>query len=284
MSKVILITGCSTGIGRDLAVRLNQLGYCVIATARKLEAIEDLDVALKLQLDVTESKSIRDAVDRSIGQFGRIDVLVNNAGYAVQGAVEEVPVEQVQEMFDVNLYGAQRMIQAVLPYMRTQRSGHIINISSIAGKLSSPANGMYSATKFALDAMSDALRLEVEGFGIQVVTIAPGAIKTHFDETVSTRSSHLISNPASTYRAVYEASQRFSEGMRNHEPGPEAVSRVVQQAIEARRPKARYLAAIPYSGRLVLLLRDLIWNPILRQMFKIAVPQKNTRMIADHPS
>ena len=139
MSKVILITGCSTGIGRDLAQRLTQAGYTVVATARRADTLHDLAAALKLPLDVTQSHSIDEAVARTLQQFGRIDVLVNNAGYALRGALEEVADEQVQQMFDVNVFGALRMIQAVIPYMRRQGAGRIINISSIAGKLSTPA-------------------------------------------------------------------------------------------------------------------------------------------------
>jgi NAD(P)-dependent dehydrogenase (short-subunit alcohol dehydrogenase family) len=176
MSKVVLITGCSTGIGRDLAQRLAQAGYTVVATARDVNTFADLSVALKLPLDVTRPKSIREVVERVMLCFGRIDVLVNNAGYAVRGAVEEVPVEQAQQMFDANVFGVMRMVQAVIPHMRQQKSGRIVNISSVVGKLVTPANGTYSASKFALEGLSNALRMELAPFGIQVVLIEPGSI------------------------------------------------------------------------------------------------------------
>jgi NADP-dependent 3-hydroxy acid dehydrogenase YdfG len=150
MDKIVLITGCSTGIGRDLAQTLTQAGYTVVATARQVEALQGVDAALKLTLDVTRPDSIHEAVEQTIQRFGRIDVLVNNAGYAVRGAVEEVPVEQAQQMFDVNVFGVMRVVQAVVPHMRQQNSGRIINISSVVGKLVTPANGTYSAAKFAL--------------------------------------------------------------------------------------------------------------------------------------
>ncbi len=204
MSQVVLITGCSTGIGRDLAQRLAQSGYTVVATARKAENLEGLDVALKLPLDVTQPESIRQAVDCVIQHFGRIDVLVNNAGYAVRGAVEEVPVDQAQQMFDANVFGVMRMIQAVVPHMRQQRAGRIINISSIVGKLVTPANGPYSATKFALEALSDALRLELAPFGIQVVLVEPASIKTQFHRTVEANAQAIFSNPESPYQPLYE--------------------------------------------------------------------------------
>lgn len=176
MSKVILITGCSTGIGRDLAQRLTKAGYRVIATARKVETLDGVDTTLKLPLDVTNPASVEKAVAHVIQQLGRIDVLVNNAGYGVRGALEEVPVEQTQQMFDVNVFGVLRMIQAVVPHMRQQKSGRIINISSIAGKLPTPVNGTYSASKFALEALSDALGFELAAFGIRVVVVEPGVL------------------------------------------------------------------------------------------------------------
>lgn len=269
MSKVVLITGCSTGIGRDLARTLSRSGYTVVATARNLETLKDLNVALKLSLDVTQSESIQQVVEQTLRQFGRIDVLVNNAGYAIQGALEEISTEQLHRLFDVNVYGVQRMIQSVVPVMRAQEAGRVINISSIAGKLVTPVNGAYSASKFALEAISDALRLELKSFGIQVVIIEPGAIKTHFDETVQSYSGILTANPASPYHSLYRKSRQFAEQMRHQESGPEVVSRAVQQAIEAAHPKARYVVAMPFSGRLVLHIRDLVWDLVLRQMFTI---------------
>lgn len=269
MSKVVLITGCSTGIGRDLARTLSRSGYTVVATARNLETLKDLNVALKLSLDVTQSESIQQVVERTLRQFGRIDVLVNNAGYAIQGALEEISTEQLHRLFDVNVYGVQRMIQSVVPVMRAQEAGRVINISSIAGKLVTPVNGAYSASKFALEAISDALRLELKSFGIQVVIIEPGAIKTHFDETVQSYSGILTANRASPYHSLYRKSRQFAEQMRHQESGPEVVSRAVQQAIEAAHPKARYVVAMPFSGRLVLHVRDLVWDLVLRQMFTI---------------
>jgi NAD(P)-dependent dehydrogenase (short-subunit alcohol dehydrogenase family) len=269
MTKVVLITGCSTGIGRDLAQRLAGAGYRVAATARNVEAMQGLDAALKLALDVTRPESIQKAVDDTIEQFGRIDVLVNNAGYSQIGALEELADSQVQQMYDVNVFGVLRMVRAVVPYMRAQEAGQIINIGSIAGKMATPVNGAYSSTKFALEALSDALRLELEPFNIQVILIEPGAIKTSFDQTVHSHGDALLSNPASPYLPLYYQYQRVSDGMRQHEPGPEAVSQVVQAAMESSKPKARYLAGVAFSGRMVIYLRDFIWNPVVRQMFKI---------------
>ncbi len=269
MSKVVLITGCSTGIGRDLARRLTGAGYRVAATARKAETLEDLSTALKLSLDVTQPDSVCRAVTQTVETLGCVDVLVNNAGYALRGAVEEVSEAQVQQMFDVNVFGALRMIRAVAPHMRAQRTGRIINISSIAGKLSTPVNGTYSATKFALEALSDALRLELASFGIQVILVEPGAIKTHFDDTAQVHAQRILSNSASPYRLLYKLSDEFSASMRHQEAGPAVVSEVIQQAIEAPKPKARYHANIPFSGKLMLFLGGSVWDLALRRMFKI---------------
>lgn len=269
MSKVILITGCSTGIGRDLARQLTRSGYTVIATARKVETLNDLQVAIKLPLDVTREDSIKHAVEITVKRFGRIDVLVNNAGYAQVGAIEELSDDQVRKMYDVNVFGVLRMVRAVAPIMRLQKAGQIVNISSIAGKMVTPVNGTYSSTKFALEALSDALRLELEPFGIRVMLVEPGAIRTRFDQTVHIQGDAILHNPASPYRALYREYQQVSDGMRHQESGPEVVSKVIQHAIETSKPNARYLAGVPFSGRLVISFRDSLWDFVVRQMFKI---------------
>ncbi len=274
MSKVILITGCSTGIGRRLAEDLTQAGYTVAATARRLESLDGLDAALKLELDVTRQESINAAVTIVIERFGRIDVLVNNAGYAQCGALEEVPDDLTRQMFDVNVFGVLGMIREVAPIMRRQGSGRIINVSSIAGKMSTPVNGAYSASKFAVEALSDALRWELEPFGVQVVLVEPGAVKTAFDSTVMAHAAAILSNPASPYRRLYQKYQQVSDGMRKGEPGPEVVSRTVQQAIEAQKPRNRYLAGVSLPTRIVLQLRDLVWDFAVRQMFTTGEPAR----------
>jgi len=275
MSKVILITGCSSGIGHDLAQKLTRNGYTVAATARKINSISNLEAALILPLDVTNQDSIQKAVDSVSQKFGRIDVLVNNAGFCQVGAIEELTDDQVQQMYDVNVFGVMRMIKAVVPIMRKQKSGRIINISSIAGRLVTPVNGAYSSTKFALEAFSDALRMELEPFKIQVILIEPGAIKTNLDKTVHVHGDKVLSNPTSPYLSLYRVYQSVSDGMRRQEPGPEAVTNVIQQALESSKPKARYLAGTAFSMKLVMALRDSVWDLIIRQLFK-ATPQDYT--------
>lgn len=271
MAPVVLITGCSTGIGRNLAQRLTRAGYTVVATARRPEALADLPMALKLPLDVTQPDSITQAVDCTLQRFGQIDVLVNNAGYAMFGAVEEIADDQVQQLFDVNVFGVLRMIRAVVPQMRQQGRGRIINLSSLVGKVVMPVNGPYAATKFAVEALSDALRLELAPFGITVVVIEPGGVTTQFSPTATAYARPLFANPGSPYRRLYQQFQQVTAAMSRQTPGPEAVSVVIERVLRTARPKARYLVAVPLSGRLVVYLRDLLWNPVVRQLFKPAM-------------
>jgi len=265
---MVLITGCSTGIGHDLARRLTLANYTVIATARHPEQLSDLPVALQLPLDVTDPTSVTNATEEVVRRFGGIDILINNAGYAVRGAVEDISIEQVQQMFDVNVYGVMRMIRAVVPHMRQQQAGRVITIGSLAGKLVLPVNGTYSATKFALEALSDALRMELAPFGIQVVLIEPGNIRSNFMATAQANSQEILSDPDSPYHALYQHYLRVMTTMRKKEPGPEIVSRVVQQAIEASKPKARYRVAVPFSQRVVLRLGDATRDTLFKRMFK----------------
>jgi len=268
-SKVILITGCSTGIGQDLAERLTKNGYTVIATARRLETIENLNSALKLPLDVTNNESITAAVDKVIHCFGRIDILINNAGYAARSVVEDISDDQIQQMFNVNVYGVIRMIRAVVPYMRKEKSGRIINIGSIAGKMVIPVSGAYCASKFALEALNDALRLELMAFGISVVLVEPGNIQTNFMNTVQNNSEKIISNPYSAYLNLYQNYERFNNKSRYNNPGPEVISIVVQKALEASKPKARYFAAVPTINYLITKLGDSMKDTVVKSLFKI---------------
>jgi len=262
-SKVALITGCSRGIGRDVAQRLSQAGYAVVATARRVEDLDGLDVALKLTLDVTIEESARSAVSTVLDRLGRIDVLVNNAGISTQAAIEELPEDDLHSMFDVNVLGTARMMRLVAPTMRQQRSGAIVNISSLVGRMAVPVNGGYSATKFAVEALSDAARQELAHFGVRVILVEPGSIGTGFSDAVVARSRATLEDPASPYRTLYERNAALTAQVRGKEAGPEAVSRVVLAALSARRPKARYVAAIPLLVRVMFWLsakaRDRIW-------------------------
>src|SRR3954466_199891 len=186
-SKAVLVTGCSTGIGRATAERLASNGWTVYATARRPESIEDLrgKGCKTLALDVTDEDSMRAAVDQVVDAEGAVGVLVNNAGYSQSGAVESVPLDEVRRQFETNVFGLVRMCQLVLPKMRDQHWGRIVNISSMGANLVFPGGGFYHATKSSVNAISDALRYEVKGFGVDVVTIEPGLITTEFGETAA---------------------------------------------------------------------------------------------------
>jgi NADP-dependent 3-hydroxy acid dehydrogenase YdfG len=255
-SKVVLSTGCSSGIGRDLCGRLSSAGYAVVATARQLGSLEGVEAALKLELDVTSDQSISEAIAAAMRSFGRVDALVNNAGFAIAGTIEELPDEALRSMFEVNFFGVMRMLRAVVPHMREQRSGIIVNIGSIAGRFSLPTNGCYSATKFALEAISDAARRELGPLGIRVVLVEPGGIRTNFLGSLRAQSESWCKNQASPYRTLYARSDALSDAMMADAPGPEAVSRVVLQALGARKPRARYFAAVPLGARLMLHASD----------------------------
>lgn len=281
MAEVVLITGCSTGIGRDLARELTGLGYTVIATARKPETLQDLPAELKLPLDVTDPLSVEQAVAKTVQEFGRIDVLINNAGYGPRGVVEEIPVDNVQAVYDVNVFGALRMIHSVAPIMRTQGGGRIINISSIAGRVATPVNGVYSSTKFALEALSDALRWEMAPFGISVILIEPGLIQTNFSETFRVQGVTEEQVAHSPYKPLYEKIAGFTTQMRVTRSDPDVVTRVVLKAITAVRPKARYLAGVNFPTRLALSLRDFLWDPIASRVFRLRKVKNDARKRKD---
>ena len=239
---VILVTGCSSGIGRATALEAAARGHRVYATARRPESLRDLEKAglRALGLDVTDAGAIRDAVASLLGEAGAIDALVNNAGYGQYGAVEDVAAEEWREQFDVNLFGAVEMTRAVLPAMREKRRGTIVNVSSVAGKIAIPFAAPYSASKHALEAVSDALRVEVSPFGIRVAVVEAGPIETRFADRAR-RSVDRILKGAGPYSAFYPGVERAAEtDFQAGKLPPEAVARIVLDAIESDRPKTRY--------------------------------------------
>jgi NAD(P)-dependent dehydrogenase (short-subunit alcohol dehydrogenase family) len=274
ISKAVLVTGCSTGIGRATAEHLASKGWKVYATARKLESIADLEAkgCKLLALDVCDESSMQAAVSAVEQAEGAVGVLVNNAGYSQSGAVESVPLDQVRRQFETNVFGLVRMVQLVLPGMRRQRWGKIVNISSMGGKLTFPGGGFYHGTKHAVEAISDALRWEVRGFGIDVVVIEPGLIKTHFGETaVGSIDGAAEDGPYAKFNeAVGTATAGVYEGpMARLGAGPEAVAKKIEKAISARRPKTRY--PVTASARLAMtqrkLLTDRMWDAMLGSQF-----------------
>jgi NAD(P)-dependent dehydrogenase (short-subunit alcohol dehydrogenase family) len=273
----VLITGCSTGIGRSTAELLASEGNTVYATARSPESIADLRErgCRTLALDVNDEASMTAAVAAVEEAEGAVGALVNNAGYSQSGAVETVPLESVRRQFETNVFGLVRMCQLVLPGMRRAGRGRIVNVSSMGGKLVFPGGGIYHATKHAVEAISDAMRFELKGFGIQVVVIEPGLIKTQFADTVAGAMPEEDGPYADFNRSVTEATVGAYEGpLARLGAGPEAVAKTIKKALEARKPRTRY--PVTPSARLLLtqrkLLPDRAWDAVAGSSFRRPTP------------
>ncbi|HZU60972.1 MAG TPA: oxidoreductase [Solirubrobacteraceae bacterium] len=273
-SKAVLITGCSSGIGRATAEHLAQAGWTVYATARRPETLADLEQkgCLPLALDVTDEESMRGAVDTVTQTHGAVGVLVNNAGYSQSGAVESVPIERARAQFETNVFGLLRMCQLVLPGMRAQRWGKVVNVSSMGGRLTFPGGGLYHASKYAVEALSDALRFEVKGFGIDVIVIEPGLIITQFGDVAAGSVQQTADGGAYAEfnRKVAQVTEGAYKGpMAKLGAGPEAVAATIARAIQARRPKARY--PVTASARVMIgqrrIMPDRLWDIAMRSQF-----------------
>jgi NAD(P)-dependent dehydrogenase (short-subunit alcohol dehydrogenase family) len=273
-SKAVLITGCSTGIGRATAERLARSGrWTVYATARRLESIADLEQrgCRTLALDVTDEASMQAAVAAVEEAEGAVGALVNNAGYSQSGAMETLPLEDMRAQFETNVFGLLRLSQLVLPAMRAQGWGRIVNISSMGGKLVFPGGGAYHATKFAVEAISDAMRFEVRGFGVDVVLIEPGLITTNFADTLVDKLDAPADGPYGQFNAaVGAASASVYDGpLRALGGGPDAVAKTIEKAISRRRPRTRY--PVTASARLSLfnrrLMTDRFWDRLMTTTF-----------------
>lgn len=244
--KIIIITGASSGIGFQTAAKLAKQGHVVYAAARRIGKMESLKVfgVKPLELDVTSEYSIDKALSVVLHAEGRIDVLINNAGYGSLGAIEDVTIDEARRQFDVNLFGIAMLTKKVLPHMRFQKSGTIINISSMAGRFSSCFGGWYHATKYALEAFSDSLRMEVKPFGIHVSIIEPGGIKTPWGQIAA---NHLDD---SSKGGAYEVQARkTAEMLRKLYDGrilsePKLIARTICKTVNSSHPKARYLIGL----------------------------------------
>ena len=230
-----LITGCSTGIGRATAVELTKRGFDVIATARRIESLEDLDVAEKLQLDVDDDASVH-GIRTGVG---RVDVLVNNAGIGIHAPIEKAPLDEFRKILETNVFGVLRMIQAFAPQMRERGSGVIVNVSSIAGRVSAPLGGFYSASKYAVEALSEALHYEMGHFGIRVAIVEPGGFDTSFGD--NRRIFDVDGPPYDELERVWEKAQSNLQGPVGERPGPELVAQTIADAVEGREQKLRWL-------------------------------------------
>ena len=246
VQKTVLITGCSSGIGRETAHAFNDEGWTVYATARNPADIEALgEAGCELAtLDVTDQSDVDRVVDRILDEEGAIDALINNAGYGQFGPIEDVSTANVHRQFDVNVYGPHRLIKAVLPGMRRERDGTIINLSSVAGRLSFPGGGVYSGSKFAIEAMSDALRNEVAEFGIDVVVVQPGPVKTNFAKRAEREADPDEADGVERSGAYEEFYDLFddTQAIGGDGPGsvePELVAGAILNAASATQPPAR---------------------------------------------
>jgi NAD(P)-dependent dehydrogenase (short-subunit alcohol dehydrogenase family) len=270
-SKAVLITGCSTGIGRATAQHLANGGWTVYATARRVESLSGLDGCRTLALDVTDEASMQAAVDTVVAEHGAVGVLINNAGYSQSGALETLSMDSVRRQFETNVFGLTRMCQLVLPGMREQRWGKIVNISSMGANFVFPGGGFYHATKYAVDALSDALRFEVRGFGVDVIIVQPGLIKTEFGNAAVGGVPAGDGPYAKFNAAVGESTQGVYESgpLGKLGGGPEAVAKAIEKAITARRPKARY--RVTPSAHILIrqrsLMTDRMWDTMMRTQF-----------------
>jgi NAD(P)-dependent dehydrogenase (short-subunit alcohol dehydrogenase family) len=273
-SKAVLITGCSSGIGRETAKLLASNGWNVYATARRLDAIADLEAhgCKRLALDVTDDDSARTAVETVEEAEGAVGVMINNAGINELGAIETVPIDRVRQIFETNLFGMIRMCQLVLPGMRRQHWGKIVNVGSMNGRLTWPGMGNYCATKHAMEAISDALRFEVRPFGVHVSLIEPGFVKTAFGNTAAARRSQDEGGAYAGYNdKVAETATTWQHGpMAKLACGPEDVAETIQKALGAgARPRARYrvAASAPIMLTTRKLLPDAAFDAFMRTQF-----------------
>lgn len=287
--KVVLITGCSSGIGAATARRLARHGHVVYASARQPEALAELAAGgcQTLALDVTDEASMQAAVRQVQAAHGGLDVLINNAGYGLYGPVEQLSPVELRRQFETNLFGLVRLCQLVLPGMRERGAGRIVNVSSMGGRTTLPGGGAYHASKYAVEAISDALRIEVRRFGIDVVLIEPGAVRTPWAEQALQHQAAAggaappadgvqpagDDDPYAAYkRAVSESFERaYSGPLARLSLSPDAVARVIARACVVRRPRTRYLIS-PLARTLVTakrLLPDRAYDRLLKQQYRL---------------
>ncbi|MCO5232312.1 MAG: oxidoreductase [Chitinophagales bacterium] len=274
MNQTVLVTGASSGMGKATAQLLAQNGYTVYASARRLERMEDLSLLgiRTLYMDLADEASLQKGVQQIMDESGSIDILVNNAGFGAFGAVEDMSLKDAKYQFEVNLFGAARLIQLVLPAMRKNRFGQIVNISSVGGKFATPYGGWYHASKFALEGLSDALRNEVKQFGIDVIIIEPGGIQSEWgDIAMDTLAKSSIN---SVYKTSIDSLIKIMKDPRitSRNAPPSVIAKLILKAIKSKNPKARYVDGFMASpivwGK--KLLPDNIFDSIIMSQLKKA--------------
>lgn len=268
-SKVILLTGASSGIGYDTALMLARQGHKVYGAARRVDKIEPLRSVgvVPVKMDVTDQASMEAGVAEVIAAEGRIDVLVNNAGYGFFGAIENVPMEDARRQLEVNVFGLAALTRLVLPHMRAQGSGRIINIASVAGKTVFQFGGWYHVSKYSVEALSDALRIELKPFGIDVSIIEPGAIKTNWGLIAADHLEESSRGTAYEKAGLAEAAFLRKGYTGNIISKPTVISRAISKAVNSSRPRTRYLTGFGSHTAIFFhwLLPDRWWDAIMRK-------------------
>ncbi len=272
----VLISGCSSGIGAATAEMLVRAGHTVYATARRTETLAGLEAlgCHALALDVTSEDSMIAAVEAVEADHGKVGTLINNAGYGEYGPIEEADLDRVRTMFETNVFGLARLTQLVLPAMRRSRSGRIVNIGSMGGRITFPVGGFYHASKYAVEAISDALRVEVKPFGIDVILVEPGLIRTNFESRVN-ESLEMATPPHgedTAYADLLAASNKNTTGGYANDfmtTSPEAVAALILRAVESARPRSRYV--VTSAAKALINLRrfggDRVWDATMRSRY-----------------
>ncbi len=264
MKKTVLVTGASAGIGKATAMYLAQNGYHVYGAARRIEKMQDLkNYGIKpIALDVTKDESVAACVEQIFQEAGSIDVLVNNAGFGSEGAVEDVTMQDAKYQLEVNVFGAMRLTQLVLPKMRQNKYGKIVNISSVGGKIALPLGGWYHASKFAMEALSDSMRMEVKPFGIDVIVIEPGGIRSEWGDIALESLVRVSGNTA--YKEMVKGAERGFKQTENKNSEPIVIAQLIKKAIEANKPKTRYAGG--FMAKPLLFLRSILSDNMLEKL------------------
>ncbi|MEO6286869.1 MAG: oxidoreductase [Dyadobacter sp.] len=264
MKKTVLITGASAGIGKATAIYLAQNGYNVYGAARRIEKMQDLEGhGIKpISLDVTNEESLIACVEQILKEAGSIDILVNNAGSGYYGALEDMPISDAKYQMEVNVFGVARLIQLVLPSMRKNRFGKIVNISSVGGKVTLPLGGWYHASKFAIEGLSDALRKEVKSFGIDVIVIEPGGTKS---EMVGLGTEYMMQVSGNTpYHSLAKGISKMYAKIEKDAAEPNVIAKLIKEGIEAENPKTRYVGAS--GAKMMLFFRKVLSDKLFDKM------------------